>query len=338
MSGVGAWTAAASIQQPLPSVPGQADTRTPCPPSCCGRVTVQPHVYSLLTNTMYSPLRNAYARIMATPPREDDLGARLYSLTVRNQFAPGFEELGTVRAISVETGETVWQHDQRAMTMFLVATSGGLVFGGPPQPRRPVDDEQQHPVRRQAARHQVTQQAAGDGRRLGGPSRRPSTCLRPCVSIPKATTMQWSRKTLPSMQTTRRSSSPNGCKASDQRTVPSAPARLPRAPLLARVPLQAVIVRQSESHGFRSGPRRVRSGCTVELADHPRCELVIVSRPEVPARIRPLATPTDTRPRGARYRYLDRLHLSPLTDSIRAEAELPRPRLAPFADDQDTRR
>ena len=31
------------------------------------------------------------ARMMATPPREDDLGARLYSLAVRNQFAPGIE-------------------------------------------------------------------------------------------------------------------------------------------------------------------------------------------------------------------------------------------------------
>ena len=79
---------------------------------------------------MYFPLRNACARMMATPPREDDLGARLYSLAVRNQFAPGFDQLGTVRAISVKTGETVWQHDQRAMTMSLVATGGGLVFGG----------------------------------------------------------------------------------------------------------------------------------------------------------------------------------------------------------------
>ena len=86
--------------------------------------------YSPLTNTMYFPLRNACARMMATPPREDDLGARLYSLAVRNQFAPGFDQLGTVRAISVETGETVWQHDQRAMTMSLVTTGGGLVFGG----------------------------------------------------------------------------------------------------------------------------------------------------------------------------------------------------------------
>ena len=86
--------------------------------------------YSPLTNTMYFPLRNACARMMATPPREDDLGSRLYSLAVRNQFAPGFDQLGTVRAISVETGETVWQHDQRAMTMSLVTTGGGLVFGG----------------------------------------------------------------------------------------------------------------------------------------------------------------------------------------------------------------
>ena len=49
------------------------------------------------------------------------------------------------------------------------------------------------------------------------PSRRPSTCFRPCVSIPSAITMQWSRKTLPSMQTTRRSSSPNGRPRNDCR-------------------------------------------------------------------------------------------------------------------------
>ena len=42
------------------------------------------------------------------------------------------------------------------------------------------------------------------------PSRRPNTCFRPCVSMPNAITMQWSRNTLPSMQTIRMSSSPNG--------------------------------------------------------------------------------------------------------------------------------
>ncbi len=98
--------------------------------------------YSPLTNTMYFPLRNACARMMATATREGDLGARLYSLAVRNQFAPGFDQLGTVRAISVETGETLWQHDQRAMTMSLVATGGGLLFGGDANGRfRAFDDE-----------------------------------------------------------------------------------------------------------------------------------------------------------------------------------------------------
>ena len=98
--------------------------------------------YSPLTNTMYFPLRNACARMMATATREGDIGARLYSLAVRNQFAPGFDQLGTVRAISVETGETLWQHDQRAMTMSLVATGGGLVFGGDANGRfRAFDDE-----------------------------------------------------------------------------------------------------------------------------------------------------------------------------------------------------
>ena len=86
--------------------------------------------YSPLTNTMYYPLRNACARMMAAPTTEGNLGNRLYALAVRHQLAPGTDQLGTVQAISVETGETIWQYDQRAMTMSLVATGGGLVFGG----------------------------------------------------------------------------------------------------------------------------------------------------------------------------------------------------------------
>jgi len=40
------------------------------------------------------------------------------------------EKLGTVEAINVETGKTVWKYEQRAGTMSLVATGGGLLFGG----------------------------------------------------------------------------------------------------------------------------------------------------------------------------------------------------------------
>ena len=53
-----------------------------------------------------------------------------YALAVRNQIAPGTDQVGTVQAISAETGATRWIHEQRSATMSLVATGGGLVFGG----------------------------------------------------------------------------------------------------------------------------------------------------------------------------------------------------------------
>ena len=93
--------------------------------------------YSPLTNTMYMPLRNTCARMMATQVFQDDTPAErtesrseLYAIAYRHQLAPGTDNAGTVRAISAETGETVWLHEQRAATMSLVATGGGLVFGG----------------------------------------------------------------------------------------------------------------------------------------------------------------------------------------------------------------
>ena len=82
--------------------------------------------YSPLTNTMYYPLRNVCARMLATT--EGD--ANIYALSWRSQIAPGTDQVGTVQAISAETGETRWRYDQRAATMSLVATGGGLVFGG----------------------------------------------------------------------------------------------------------------------------------------------------------------------------------------------------------------
>ena len=80
--------------------------------------------YSPLTNTMYYPLRNVCARMMAL---DDD---SLYQLAFRSQIAPGTDQVGTVQAISAETGEILWRHEQRAATTSLVTTGGGLVFGG----------------------------------------------------------------------------------------------------------------------------------------------------------------------------------------------------------------
>jgi len=82
--------------------------------------------YSPLTNTMYMPLRSTCARVLSTM----DGGLAIYRLAARHQLAPGTDQLGSVRAISVETGRTAWTFEQRAATTSLVTTGGGLVFGG----------------------------------------------------------------------------------------------------------------------------------------------------------------------------------------------------------------
>ena len=84
--------------------------------------------YSPLTNTLYMPMRNMCQRLLATT--SPDASHRIYALAVRHEHAPGSEQLGAVFAISAETGETRWLHQQRAATLSLVATGGGLVFGG----------------------------------------------------------------------------------------------------------------------------------------------------------------------------------------------------------------
>ena len=87
--------------------------------------------YSPLTNTMYMPLRNVCARMRAmAEPDEEDEARRLYAIAWRSEIAPGTDQVGSVQAISAETGQVVWNYQQRAATMALAASGGGLVFGG----------------------------------------------------------------------------------------------------------------------------------------------------------------------------------------------------------------
>ncbi|MDD9896982.1 MAG: PQQ-binding-like beta-propeller repeat protein [Gammaproteobacteria bacterium] len=96
--------------------------------------------YSPLTNTMYYPLRNTCANMLATGNFESETaralteggqgGLEIYQLAARHQLTPGTSNLGTVRAVSAETGRTEWLFETRAGTMSLVATGGGLIFGG----------------------------------------------------------------------------------------------------------------------------------------------------------------------------------------------------------------
>jgi alcohol dehydrogenase (cytochrome c) len=95
-------------------------------PSWAGGKDWEAGAYSPLTNTMFMPLRSTCARVLSTM----DGGLAIYRLAARFQLAPGTELQGSVRAISAETGETTWIHEQRAGTTSLVTTGGGLVFGG----------------------------------------------------------------------------------------------------------------------------------------------------------------------------------------------------------------
>ena len=97
-----------------------------CPAYVTGGKDWEAGAYSPVTKLMYFPLRNACARMMPSL----ETGGRLYALAKRDQIAPGTEQVGTVQAISVETGEIVWVYEQRAGTTSLVATGGGLIFGG----------------------------------------------------------------------------------------------------------------------------------------------------------------------------------------------------------------
>jgi alcohol dehydrogenase (cytochrome c) len=109
-------------------------------PTWAGGKDWEAGAYSPLTNTMYFPLRNTCARMLSTQnvrgERELALtqgGQRplaIYALAARHQLAPGTDNLGTVHAISAETGATTWLYEQRAATQSLVATGGGLLFGG----------------------------------------------------------------------------------------------------------------------------------------------------------------------------------------------------------------
>jgi PQQ-dependent dehydrogenase (methanol/ethanol family) len=96
--------------------------------------------YSPLTNIMYYPLRNSCANMLATGNFESERaralteggqgGLAIYQLAARHQITPGTDNLGTVRAVSAETGRTEWLFETRAGTMSVVATGGGLIFGG----------------------------------------------------------------------------------------------------------------------------------------------------------------------------------------------------------------
>ena len=80
------------------------------------------------TNVMYFPLQNTCMTIAPTLSRPSP--DSLYGVRSRAGIAPGVDGVGSIHAISVETGRTLWTFDQRAGVLSLMSTAGGLIFGG----------------------------------------------------------------------------------------------------------------------------------------------------------------------------------------------------------------
>jgi alcohol dehydrogenase (cytochrome c) len=105
----------------------KGDVRFVCPTSNGGK-NWEAGAYSPLTNTMYFPLQNTCAEVTATLDKPSPTS--LYAISSTPKFPPGVDKVGTVQAISVETGTTTWKYEQRAGTTSLLATGGGILFGG----------------------------------------------------------------------------------------------------------------------------------------------------------------------------------------------------------------
>jgi alcohol dehydrogenase (cytochrome c) len=84
--------------------------------------------YSPRTNTMYMPLQNMCMNATTQTDQRDP--TLVYGFSTEYIITPGTTQVGSVWAISAETGATQWKHEQRTGVMSLVATGGGLVFGG----------------------------------------------------------------------------------------------------------------------------------------------------------------------------------------------------------------
>jgi alcohol dehydrogenase (cytochrome c) len=97
-------------------------------PSTSGGKNYPAGTYSPLTGNMYYPLQNTC--MMATSASDTPSLDDLYAIRSRIVLAPGEENVGTIEAISVETGRTDWKYEQRAGMLSLISTGGGLLFGG----------------------------------------------------------------------------------------------------------------------------------------------------------------------------------------------------------------
>jgi alcohol dehydrogenase (cytochrome c) len=108
-------------------------------PSARGGKNYPSGTYSPATGLMYYPLVNTCAEVTSTSEKQSV--DELYAIRTNVQITPGTENVGTLQAISVQTGKTAWKVEQRSAILSVMSTGGGLVFGGDANGRfRAYDD------------------------------------------------------------------------------------------------------------------------------------------------------------------------------------------------------
>jgi PQQ-dependent dehydrogenase (methanol/ethanol family) len=103
------------------------DQRFICPNTNGGK-NWESSTYSPITNMFYVPLQNTCMETTAIA--ENRQNTSLYGIRAQSVIAPGSDNVGTIYAISAETGVVAWKYEQRAGTTSLVSTQSGLIFGG----------------------------------------------------------------------------------------------------------------------------------------------------------------------------------------------------------------
>src|SRR5687768_4244971 len=107
------------------------ETKIVCP-SATGGKNWPAGAYNPNLNVMFYPLQNTCMNARTTVDTRDPkavYGLQMPVIPVPGQ-EKGTEKIGSVWAISAETGKTLWKYEQRAGMLSLVATAGGLVMGG----------------------------------------------------------------------------------------------------------------------------------------------------------------------------------------------------------------
>ena len=83
--------------------------------------------YNPETKLMLEPLQNICSVVTSAGPKTGP-GQLGMDIDYRAVMAPGETNVGTIQAISAVTGKTAWKYEQRAGTMSLVDTAGGVLF------------------------------------------------------------------------------------------------------------------------------------------------------------------------------------------------------------------